>query len=295
MTSLLLCILLFQTVEDEPLAEGDIKVDYTAVVTMVNLPVKVHQNGLPHRKLAPRDLSVVENGVKVDIEDVRKVQTPLRVQLLFDLSVSNERYLDLAERAVGQLLDGRKKGDLFRLSGFSDIPVSLTEFTDDTALIKSKLNTMRPVGTTAFYDAMYLALDDLNRVNGSRVLVVFSDGHDLISRTSQTELATRARNFQIPIVFVNFSKKRKKSLLKQQQDFIRGVVTETGGAVIDGTSAHGRDLRTTLDRLRFRYLIRFMPPGPDDLEQWRRLEVQIAGCTNCRIEHRRAYQLKSIQ
>ena len=295
MTSLLLCVLLFQAFEDEPLAEGDIKVDYTAVVTMVNLPVKVHQNGLPHRRLAPKDLSVVENGIKVDIEDVRKVQTPLRVQLLFDLSASNERYLDLAEKAVGMVLDGKKQGDLFKLSGFSDIPVSLTDFTDDTAAVKSKLSTMRPVGTTAFYDAMYRALDDLSRTNGSRVLVVFSDGHDLISRTSQGDLATRARNFQIPIVFVNFSKKRKKPLLKQQQDYIKGVVNETGGAVINGTSAHGRDLRAALDRLRFRYLIRFMPPGPDDLEQWRRLEVQVAGCTNCRIEHRRAYQLKSVQ
>jgi len=287
----LLC--LFQEGE---LIVDDIRIDYVETVTMVNLPLEVVHRGRPYKRLDLEDVTLVENGIRVEPAELRRVRTPLMMHFLFDLSTSNERHLMFAKRAVRDLTNKLETGDLAKLSFFSAHYQPVTDYTADIETLHQKLDLFAGVGSTALYDAIAAALEDMTTVTGSRALVVFSDGIDLISRTEQAELHTLVRNYQIPIVFVCFSKKKKKKapLLAEQLEFMDALVAASGGTVVDGTRSHGRDLMSAIRELRFRYLLRFAPPGPENRDLWRSLDIRVSGCTDCELSYKRAYQLARI-
>ncbi|MDJ0834962.1 MAG: VWA domain-containing protein [Acidobacteriota bacterium] len=293
MTALFLCWLFFQDVE--LIDDADIKVDYTETVTMVNLPIKIQAgSGKPVKGLRLEDLRVIENGVQVELNTVRRVQTPLTIHFLFDLSISNERNLTHARRAVQEYIQRMKPGDLAKVSKFSSNYQPLTEYTDRKELLINKLNRMQATGSTALYDAMAEALSEMKQISGSRLLVVLSDGFDLMSRTGENELRNLIRNDGLPIVFVSFSNTKKKApLLAAQLNFLKRLARESGGDVVRGIGPHTRELANVIGKQRYRYLVRFAPPGPDNLDQWRSLDVRIAGCSDCRLEYKRAYTLKN--
>jgi len=290
---LLFCFLWCLAQDDESLEDADIRVDYTTTVTMVNLPIKILSEGEPYKGLELGDLQVIENGIQVELAMLRRVKTPLTTHFLFDLSISNERHLLNAKKSVREITGKMKPGDLSKISVFSGNYQPLTNYTSDRQLILSRLSRLAPVGSTAIYDAISAAIDELKGVSGSRVLILFSDGYDLMSRIDEAELKNKVRNHGIPIIFVSFSLgKKMPPLLAAQLQYLADLALDSGGAIVDGTHAHARDLAGVIRRQRLRYLVRFAPPGPDDLEQWRSLSVQISNCDNCRLEYRRAYQLK---
>ena len=290
---LLFCLLWCLAQEDESLENAEIRVDYTTTVTMVNLPIKILSEGEPYKGLELSDLQIIENGIQVELAMVRRVKTPLTTHFLFDLSISNERHLLNAKKSVREITGKMKTGDLSKISVFSGNYLPLTDYTADRKTLYSGLSRLAPAGSTAIYDAISAAIDELKGVSGSRVLILFSDGYDLMSHIEEGVLRNKVRNHGIPIIFVTFSNgKKKPPLLAAQLKYLEDLALESGGAVVDGTHAHTRDLASVIRRQRFRYMARFAPPGPDDLEQWRSLSVQISNCDDCRLEYRRAYQLK---
>jgi len=284
----------FCLLQNEALVVDDIQVDYVATVTYVNLPLKVQHQGRPYKRLELEDVTVIENGVRVELEELRRVRTPLTIHFLFDLSTSNERHLMFAKRAVFSTTERLEQGDRVKLSFFSANYQPVTDYTTDLTDLRQKMLMFRAVGSTALYDGIAEALHDMGTVSGPRALVVFSDGIDLLSRASQEDVHNLVRNYRIPIVFVGFSKKKSSApLLAEQLEFMDRLVAASGGQVIDGTRGHARELQGALRELRFRYLLRFAPPGPDNLEQWRSLEVQISDCEACSLDYRRGYQLQA--
>ena len=292
MTAFLFCWLLFQDIE--MITDTRIKVDYTETVTMVNLPIKVQgKTGKPVKGLRIQDLKIIENGIQVELNTVRRVQTPLTIHFLFDLSISNERNLMHAKKAVKDYIRHMKPGDLAKISCFSTNYLPLTDYTRDKGLLIHKLNTMRATGSTALYDAMAETMVEMGKVSGSRLLVVLSDGFDLMSRTDEHRLRTLKRNDGLPIVFVAFAEEKKAApLLEAQLQFMKDLARDSGGDVVRGTGPHTRELAAAIGKQRYRYVVRFSPPGPDNLDQWRSLDVRIANCGDCRLEYRRAYTLK---
>ncbi len=290
MPFLLALICCWQT--DKSSVDG-IQVDMVETVTMVSMPLRVRLNGLSYRELELEDLRIVENGVSVQPSQLKRTQAPLTIHYLFDLSISNERLLFQAKRAARNLIQSMRREERAKISFFSRRYQALTEYTANTSDLTRALGRLTPVGSTALYDGVSGAIDELNRVSGLRALVVFSDGHDLISRTVESELLAKVRNYRIPILFAAYpTAKNRGALLDAQVDFMKKLAAVSGGGAVVGSSDYERALARSLKRLRTRYTLVYAPPDPDNLEQWRSVVIRVEGCPRCTLEYRRAYQLK---
>lgn len=274
-----------------------LKVDFIETVTVVNLPLRVHKDGEHYKSLDIDELRIVENGVVVTGRDLSTIETPLVVHFLFDLSTSNTRNIYHSKKAARNMVGKMRAGDKSKVSFFSSSYQPLTEYTDNGDELKRSLSLLTPVGSTALYDAIARALDELGRESGSRVLVLFSDGHDLMSHATEARLMARVRNYRIPIVFVKFGEKgaTEKPLLKAQIRFMEELASKSGGTVFTGLGANSKALVKCVKKYRQRYVLQFTPPGPQDEEQWRSLVIDIPSCPDCRLEYRRAYSIATMK
>ena len=281
--------------EEPPLAAEDLRVDFTETVTVVNLPLRVWRHNHPYRELKLQDLSLVENGIHIDPQQLHQVETPLTIHFLFDLSTSNERHIWLAKRAVRDVIQRMKKADKGKISFFSSLYQPLTPYTGDQKDLLQKLSSLTPIGSTALYDGISGALDELGTEDGTRVLVLLSDGHDLLSHIGERELMAKVKSFGIPILFLSFSEKPSQPLLMEQRAFMEALVDKSGGAVIGSVADPVRGLHSEIKQQRSRYMISFVPPIPEDLQQWRSLVLRVENCPECLLEYRRAYQIDTIK
>jgi len=284
---ILFTLLLFQ--ETVP---NELQVDYVERVTVVRLPLMVSHKGAPYKRLKKERLTLTENGTHVNVDGVQEVETPVVLQFLFDLSTSNERYILQAKRAARDIINKMKPLDMARISFFSGNYQPLTDYTSDKKLLQNKIEFLSSVGSTALYDGISSSIEDLSRQKGVRMLILFSDGHDLLSATKEGELMNKVNYFKIPMVFAAFPSRRKSELLKGQYNFMQSLARQSGGRTIPSTSDVARSLVKEIKERRKRYLISFTPPDPDNVKLWRSLVVEIKECPDCKLEYRRAYQIE---
>lgn len=282
--------------QPEAAQDSEIRVDFHETVTLVNLPIQVRLDGRPYRSLKQEDVQVIENGVEIPLQQLQRVETPLTIHFLFDLSTSNERHIFKSKKAVRDLLSRWRKGDRGKISFFSRHYEPLTEYITDRATLMDNLDLLTPVGTTALYEGLSGAIDQLAQESGPRVLVLFSDGHDLLSRISEDELMAKIKSYRIPILFVRFRLRgEEQPLLQKQREFMESLIRESGGALVGDGSDYGRHLKAALKAYRTRYLASYLPPAPEDRDQWRSLVVRIDECPNCQVTYKRGYQLSEIR
>ncbi len=292
----LLCLLWIFGQAGSSSEANDIKVDFTETVTMVNLPLRVLRAGSFYEALRPERLEIVENGVQLKAWEVREIETPLTLHLLIDVSSSNARGLQQSKRIATELLQEGKTQDKLKVSSVSATYRALTDYSHDRQVIGEALDSLAISGTTALYDGLASALRELSKVSGNRVLVVFSDGHDLMSQTHDDELRELVRNYHLPILFVRTGAGDDSghALLQAQGQFMEGLAGSSGGAVLAARSAGRGDLARRLRAIRQRYLVRFAPPEPSDLQQWRSLVLRVRDCPDCQLVYRSAYSIDAL-
>jgi len=276
-----------------PVADDQLRVDYTETVLRVNLPVKVRIGHQPYRSLKMDQIRVVENGQSLKVQTIEKIETPLTFHFLFDLSTSNADHIFQIKKTVRTLIDRMRVGDRAKISFFSTIYQPLTDYIEDKTVLMDNLARLTPIGSTALYDGLWISLHELKEVKGPRVLLLFSDGHDLLSTTDEEDLAVLVKNHRIPILAITSGRQpsKKQHLLAAQSQFLIRLIDQSGGEIFESEGNYSRRLTRVVDELRERFLLTFEPPHPEDLGRWRSLRVQLQDCDQCSLEYRRAYRL----
>ncbi|MCG3159271.1 MAG: hypothetical protein JMDDDDMK_00257 [Acidobacteria bacterium] len=148
---------------------------------LVNLNVKaVDRGGQPLTDLKPEDFVVYEDAVKQDVTHFKPVNAPVNVLMLLDLSGSTQKKRGAMIEAARKFIDALPAQDKISLVAFTRRYRQLTDFTADKVALKKELEQVRKIGGgTAYYDAMWKALDDLDKISDARkAIVVLTDGED---------------------------------------------------------------------------------------------------------------------
>jgi len=148
---------------------------------LVNLNVKaMDRAGQPITHLKQEDFAVYEDGVKQEVTHFKPVNAPVNVVMLLDLSGSTQKKRKAMKAAAIRFVDAMPSGDKIAMVGFTRRYKVLTDFTDDKTKLKLVLEKINGLdGGTAFYDAMWQALDQLDQLNEARkAIVVLTDGED---------------------------------------------------------------------------------------------------------------------
>lgn len=108
--------------------------------------------------------------------------------------------LDNAATAVKQFLENFENDkDRIGLFAFDDTVGTQIEPTQNLAEITQILDSLKPTGSTAFFDAVYLALKSLTELKGINVVIALTDGQDNASKLYSSDVISLAKENKIPV------------------------------------------------------------------------------------------------
>lgn len=166
----------------EDIPDGAVRVE----TNLVMIPVSVFdRNGLYIPNLRQNDFKVFEDGKEQEIAYFGRSEVPFTVALLIDTSPSTAYKIDEIREAAKAFVDQLKPQDQVIVIEFDGNVHVLTERTSDRQQIYKAIKRADFGGGTALYDAVDFALAKrLNRIEGRKAIVLFTDGVDTQSRKS---------------------------------------------------------------------------------------------------------------
>ncbi|HYR89656.1 MAG TPA: VWA domain-containing protein [Terriglobia bacterium] len=255
----------------------------TVDVELVQLPVSVlDKQGLPVRGLQQKHFDVYEDKIQQNISLFKQEDVPLSVGLVIDASGSMTNKIDKLSIASMTFVQESNPEDETSIVSFGDDVELEQDFTTNTRKLSSALALISPKGSTALYDAIFLAARHLKEeaFHEKKVLLVISDGEDNHSQYSLKEVLEALREAKIILysvgllspynggVFGNAGKKALKQLAEVTggASYFPGSVTE----VQEICRAIARDLRN-------QYTIGYRPSNEKLDGSWRKVLVRING------------------
>jgi VWFA-related protein len=181
--------------------DGDevLKVD-TSIVTV---PVSVYdRNGLYIPHLRKTDFKVFEDGVEQEISYFGTSEQPFTVVLLMDVSPSTSLKIEDIQNAAITFVDQLKPTDQVMVIQFDSRVSTLAELTTDRQQIYKAIRRTGFGQGTSLYEAVEYSLrKKLNRVEGRKAIVLFTDGVDTTSFRASLESTLRDAEESDALVF----------------------------------------------------------------------------------------------
>jgi Ca-activated chloride channel homolog len=164
------------------------------------------------------------------------------------------------------------------VGAFNDKIEFASGFTSDRNSLIAALTDLDFGNKTRLYDALYESLDQLQKVDSRKVILLFTDGQDFGSQQGSGRALERARNEEVMIYGVGLETEffNGQSYVRSKPDSILNrFALETGGGYFD--LKKNADLSSSFSRiaqeLRSQYLLGFAPAVLDG--KIHKLEVRV--------------------
>lgn len=167
--------------DKEEVSEGDVvRID----TNLVTVPVSVlDRDGRFISDLRSEQFKVFENGVEQKIAYFESTEKPFTVALLLDTSGSTFFHLWEIKEAAINFAKQLRPQDRVLVVTFDRLVMLLTEATNDQKVVTEAVERNAITGfSTRLYDALDLVIKArLNKIEGRKAIVLFSDGVDTAS------------------------------------------------------------------------------------------------------------------
>jgi Ca-activated chloride channel homolog len=260
---------------------------FRAGVDVVSLSVTVTDaTGRYVTDVTPEQLNIFEDGAKQDIAYFNRTNVPIALVLLLDTSSSMEDKMATAKEAAAGFARRLRPQDLGQLIGFADRVEVLQRFTSDQATLERAIRKTVANGSTALYNALYIALKELKQVRAAaeedirrQAIVVFTDGEDTSSLVGFDELLDLARRSETAVYAIALRSPREiEARTFAVTDYsLRQLAQQTGGRAFfptrieDLADAYGQ----IADELANQYVVGFVSKNTKRDGAWRRLTVRV--------------------
>ncbi len=174
----------------EEVGAGDIvRVD----TTLVSIPVSVmDRDGKYIPNLTKDNFRVWEDGTEQKVAYFASTEKPFTVALLIDTSGSTRNKLDEIQDAAIAFVEQLRPDDRVMVVSFSDKIRTLAEATNDRNALRNAIRRTEPGSGTRLYDAVDQVINQsLNRIEGRKAIVLFTDGVDTTSKHATYESTVR--------------------------------------------------------------------------------------------------------
>jgi Ca-activated chloride channel family protein len=176
----------------EEVAEGDVvRID----TNLVTVPVSVFdRQGRLIPNLGRESFSVFEDGVEQQIKHFEPTDKPFTVALVLDTSGSTVFHLWEIKDAAIAFAKQLRPQDRVLVVTFNDLVMLLTEATSDLKVVTDVIQRGANTGfSTRLYDAVALVINErLNKIEGRKAIVLFTDGVDTKSYLATYQSTLRA-------------------------------------------------------------------------------------------------------
>ncbi len=234
--------------------------------------------------LSKEDFEVYDNGVKQEIAVFeRRTEQPLSIALLVDTSLSTAIELRYELESVSRFLQATfaegNPEDAIALYSFNYEVTLLSSFTGRRQRLEQALKSLKPVGGTSLYDAIYLASHDLEIREGRRVIVLITDGGDTTSSKNYHD-ALKAAQIGDAVIYAILVMPITSDAGRNVggENALAGLSAGTGGRVFTPSLGSSLDeaFQEILKELRTQYYLGFYPRNvPFTKEPFHRLRVRV--------------------
>lgn len=277
----------------------------------VLLPVSVRDwSGTSINGLNRDDFIVYDEGVRQLIRSFNRQRVAANVVLLLDASGSVFQQMGFIRQAAKGFIEGLLPEDKVCVMQFADKVELLQDWTSakqQAALEKALDWRYHPGENTTFYDGLYLAAEDqLQKIEGRRIVILLTDGIDTAERkrVGFSDALGAIRRAEASVYVVSLTGMLRALIERSaggrvRQQLMRGydphvisrylkliddsekrlteLSTQTGGRILlplkdeDLAAAY----RAIAEELRSQYIITYKPDPPVAAGQWRKVRVLV--------------------
>lgn len=228
--------------------------------------------------LARSAFTVYEDQISQEVSFFAADDLPAAVAIVFDLSGSmRPEKFQRARLALARFLQNCHPADEYSLIGFNEKAWVAVERTTDAQQLLRQFSLTEPKGHTALYDAVALGLQQLERSQLTRrVLLLVSDGEDNRSRASFRDLKRKAQESAALIYAIGITDYALKH--SQGEYLLDDLAKLTGGKAFfprDGEAMSAAFEKIALE-LRQQYSLGYTPSNFVADGKWRKLKVKVA-------------------
>lgn len=170
---------------------------------LITMPVSVYdRNGLYIPNLRQSEFKIFEDGIEQEIAYFGTSETPFTVILLIDVSPSTAYKIDEIQAAAIAFVDQLKPQDSVMVIQFDERVSVLAEATGDRQKIHKAIRRTNFGGGTSLYDAVDFSLGRrLDKIEGRKAIVLFTDGVDTASTRASFESTVREAEESEAMIF----------------------------------------------------------------------------------------------
>ena len=233
--------------------------------------------------LGPKDVELLEDGVKQDVSYFREASSqgepservPLSIVLVLDTSGSMKQSLRFLQEAVLSFVYKLDDVDRALVVSFNESVKGSADFSGDTDRLERFVEGLQAWGGTSLYDAIQYSLDRIKDQPGRKALIVFSDGADTTSTLGDHEVVDAARAVEATVYCIGF-KGQDFGGFRSPRGFLRKIANETGGRYFspDKVGDLLKVFNEISNELKNHYLLAYTPKRAAD-GTWRQIELKV--------------------
>lgn len=238
----------------------------TEIVSLFVTVTDAQQRLVPD--LTQDDFEIFDNRRPQPIVFFQNDVQPITVVLMLDTSASMTAYLDLLRDAAEQFLIRLLPDDRGKVGAFNDRIEITASFTGDRDDLITAMRDQDFGNGTRLYDALSVGLDELQGIEGRRVILVFSDGEDTTSRARLGRVIERARVEEVMVYAIGLEVDYFdgiRQVRSNPDDGLRRIAEETGGGYfeLERTAELAPTFTQVAQELHSQYVLGFAPTELD--------------------------------
>jgi Ca-activated chloride channel family protein len=275
-------------VEGQSLGPGAQRPPFRSGVDVIAMNVTV--TDAAHRHVIDldwEDFQVFEDGRLQQVTFFQKRSLPLALALLLDTSASMEHNLGVAQEAAVGFVRALDPSDVASVIDFDTRVQVSQDFTSDRTALERAIRHTAAGGSTALYNAVYIALKGLNKTTRDealgetrrRAIVILSDGDDTSSLVGFDEVLDLAARSDTAIYAIGLLGRELPGSRKPQdaQFVLRRLAQQTGGRAF--FAADAKELSNVYGEIRAelsnQYFLAYESNNPRRDGQFRRVAVRV--------------------
>lgn len=250
--------------------------DISALITQIdksNFPqIKVYlslidSSGQPIKAVPASAFSLFENNIPIRTFDIEGNREPISNMLVIDRSgsMAEAGKMDGAKNAAIAYIESFEADDFGGVVVFDTEVNLLQDLTTNHGMLINKIQETFPNGRTAFYDALWIALEKLNPIPGRKSVIALTDGLDNESKHNADEIIEFARKANIPIYAIGLGDKTQaqESEAGLDETLLTKIAEASGGYYVYSPSPGELTALYTLlsEQIQNEYKLSYMSPN----------------------------------
>lgn len=214
------------------------------------------------------DFQVFDNDKPQPLSLFKNEVQPITVVVMLDTSASMTGTLDLLRAAAEQFVIRLLPDDKARVGAFNDKIQFSSRYTNDRDELVGDIGDLDYGNGTKLYDALAASLDELQGIDGRRVILVFTDGDDTESHASLGTVIDRARAQDVMVYAIGLESDYFNGVRQVKTKPDRGlkkIADETGGGYfqLERTAELSPTFTRVAQELHSQYVLGFTPTSLD--------------------------------